>query len=386
MTRQKSWRRLMLAHGSQFVQWLGTSGYRWLCFDRMATTLEQYLLNWSLRTDSPTFKLDAEAFLCQLPRVLSRCDEPIYDDPWTADAYAYIHLLERYRRFWRALELLVDAAALPMREKPIHVLDVGSGPAPALFAVYDFYSGLRTFASEMGIAEFAISALEGHAIESSAAMHHIVHLMSEIGRLAVGTRVPLPDFEGFDPPAARWHVRSKIATYMRDLEDASEAEISRELATHPAEWMDSYRYNVCVFSNFLTQPTQLTQYRNELEQVVRALRPGGIVVIVGGTGKQYPGIFSQLDDLASSLGIKRMTEVPDCVPCDYIGPEAARIKRLYQLIWERLELSGVDLSTARGHLPRDLWDPGAGLSGPQAFGLRVFRKGKWPRQGQEIAG
>jgi hypothetical protein len=59
-----------------------------------------------------------------------------------------VHLVDRYRRFWNVLEELLRATALPVRDTALDVLDVGTGPAPALYAVNDFFEELRVFAGE----------------------------------------------------------------------------------------------------------------------------------------------------------------------------------------------------------------------------------------------
>jgi ribosomal protein RSM22 (predicted rRNA methylase) len=51
------------------------------------------------------------------------------------EAYAYVHLLERYRRTWSALKYMCKVAALLLGTRGIRVLDVGSGPGPSVYAV-----------------------------------------------------------------------------------------------------------------------------------------------------------------------------------------------------------------------------------------------------------
>src|SRR5262249_47418000 len=75
------------------------------CFEvhlaRLASRLEGSLLDRLCDSES------AQAFVRTLPAVLERCDErSTYQLQFSAEAFAHIHLLERYRRAWmfRALQ------------------------------------------------------------------------------------------------------------------------------------------------------------------------------------------------------------------------------------------------------------------------------------------
>ncbi len=147
--RNLSWKQIVRAHSKVFIKWIETSGARYRFFDKLASDLERYLL-YVLADDyyeQYSARERCEAFASNIPKVLSRCDEDIYDEPLMADAYAYVHLLDRYRRFWDVLIELTRGNLLPMRDSGIEVLDVGTGPAPALFAVEDFYRALQEYAT-----------------------------------------------------------------------------------------------------------------------------------------------------------------------------------------------------------------------------------------------
>jgi hypothetical protein len=75
-------------------------------------------------------------FWKQIPVVHKCCSVPgIFDNPWAVHAYAYVHLLERYRRTWTVLKYLSSVAVLPLGVRGVRTLDIGTGPAPALFAI-----------------------------------------------------------------------------------------------------------------------------------------------------------------------------------------------------------------------------------------------------------
>jgi hypothetical protein len=115
-----------------------------------------------------------------LPLVFANCNEPIYDKPFVAEAYAFVHLLERYQRFWAVLEAVIKAGTLPMRDTGIDVLDVGVGPDPALYATSDFYELLNFYADSRGIAGLRTPSPKLHAIEESTNMVHVIQRISEV--------------------------------------------------------------------------------------------------------------------------------------------------------------------------------------------------------------
>jgi hypothetical protein len=107
----------------------------------------------------------------------------------------------------------------------IDVLDVGTGPAPALYAVNDFYEELRAFGIKTSeCRHMAVPPPRLRSIESSRGMVSLVHNLSEF------TRRPGPfgpddtSFEGFDPPRARAEARARLIHDLIDNWDYGEAE------------------------------------------------------------------------------------------------------------------------------------------------------------------
>ncbi len=165
-------------------------------------------------------------------------------------------------------------------------------PAPALYAINDFYEELRTFAgesSECGALGTARPTLR--SIESSMAMVHLVHVLSEL----TGRPGPFgPDetqFQGFDPPRVRAEAREALINSLIDEWDYSEPLARWQAHEEQATWQGLARYHICIFSNFLTSPDQVRSLSEELVNVFRALKPRGIVIVVGGTGAHYPVVY-----------------------------------------------------------------------------------------------
>jgi hypothetical protein len=307
--------------------------------------------------------------------VLKRCDENIYGLPFAAEAYAFVHLVDRYRRFWDVLEALLRVGALPVRETALDVLDVGTGPAPALYAVNDFFEEMRTFATGTADCQRLHTVPPRlRSIEDSKAMIHLVHNLSEFTGRPGPFRPDRTKFEGFDPPAARVAKRERLIEELIDVWDYSEPEARFQVQIDQADWQGIDRYHFCIFSNFLTRVDDVLQRESELTHVFRALKPGGLVVVVGGSGSDYPRIYESIEGIAKKSNARRLGGVPNTIRCDYHNVEAEQIKQLYCSIFNAVEQL-TPLDDVKKTLPRnrDLWDPSTPLRGPREFSIRAYR-------------
>ncbi len=105
-----------------------------------------------MRVDSQS---GAEAVWEAAPYMLKRCNEQAsYERPFAAEAYAWLHFLDRYARSWRAFEVLVKLHCLPMTRYGVNALDIGTGPGPSAFAAHDFYQSMTSFARTEGVPAF----------------------------------------------------------------------------------------------------------------------------------------------------------------------------------------------------------------------------------------
>jgi hypothetical protein len=80
------------------------------------------------------------------------------------EAYAYLHLLERYRRFWTVLMRLMEVGRLPLARTEVRLLDVGAGPAPVTYATIDFYQALHAYGTEQQAENPAGAAIWTHRV------------------------------------------------------------------------------------------------------------------------------------------------------------------------------------------------------------------------------
>lgn len=370
-----TWKKLLLEHAPAFLKWLKSNRIQQTSFSKLAKDLETYLFKFSLHKNFYYTKREAcEIFTSNLPVVLSNCDEDIYDDPFVADAYAYVHLLDRYRRFWDVLTALTVAGVLPMKDDGIDVLDVGTGPAPALYAVTDFYRALREYATQAECTFLNTPSPRLHCIESSKGMVHLMHVLSEIAKRQGPFSADFTQFDGLNLETERLEERAKRIRQAIQEDDAFDLEAQR--IAYGNFWRDTYRYNLCIFSNFLTQTDQVHQLETELRSVFNSLRAGGTVIIVGGTSIRYQNIYSLIENLSSQTRARKVANVPSFIETDYANVYARRIKRLYIKVWTQIEKWHPNPNNIKQKIHEDIWNKELPLRGPRKFALRVFRRGK----------
>lgn len=367
-SRTTTWRRLLRAHSDAFLDWLEATGKRFETFDRLAAALETLLLEHLLAENAEvTAEASCTAFAKALPVVLTKCNESIYDEPFVAEAYAFVHLLERYRRFVHILDVLLKAGIVPMRDKGIDVVDVGVGPGPALFATSDFYGQLAEYAREHQVAGLETPLPGLRAFEASWRMGLMMHWISELRGQSQDFDRPFGPFNGIDFEHLR-EIRRNEAVSLLDSEDSVWT-----LSKLP-NYQDEWRFNLGIFSYFLTEEAMVKNLTRELDGLFRSMRAGGVVVTVGAITGEYRKVYKAVDKIARHQLMKRREKVHSRVPLSYSDQYTGRIKELYRKIWAHLEVHATGLEALKPQLPRDLWDPDTPLTGPTGFGLRVFRR------------
>ena len=369
----RSWKRRLRQYSTPFADWLNHTDRRRHSFETTANYIEQFIL------DNLTEEATCRDFAAALPLCLKHCDENIYKNMGVTLAYAHLHFLERYHRFWDVLLTLLHAGILPMRHKGVNVLDVGTGPAPSLYAIQDFYSTFLDFASEKSIQELNTPEPTLEFIEKNRYMVWFIHHFSECCCRNGPYHPMLGDFSSIDV-VTKHKLDKERYIYQIAEEDDTTKELVR-LWVHEYEpwWNENWHYNFVIFSNFLTQLHQITELTNEIGAVFRSLRPGGIVVVVGGTGKQYPDLYAGIEQMAAKMRIRRIRWVPESLPCQYHDYHADRIKESYRRIWSEISKK-IDLTHCKSELSAcgasEVCDSNMTMKGPQTFGLRVFRKGR----------
>ena len=115
-------RKLLRVHGPAFLTWLQQSEWERNALKRLAMQLADFLIDSinCMRSEVSDAPLD---FWSCIPDVRSACSDPgTFAKPFAVEAYAYVHLLERYRRTFLALKHLTKVAVLPLGIQGVRVL------------------------------------------------------------------------------------------------------------------------------------------------------------------------------------------------------------------------------------------------------------------------
>lgn len=295
---QPGWRHILRTEGPAYLRWLGEGRVPERRLQVLAQALGDFLIAQVSDSRHAVHVLEA------VDAVMCRCNErETYELDGAAEAYAWLHLLDRYGRTWNALEVMVRRACLPVAAHGVRALDVGTGPGPAALAIADFYAALSAFAkaTESPLPEQPADIL---CIEGSHSTNWFRHNFVEFLRDHYGLAHAFPEFQTFDPPALRRAYRSRLLDdeSFDEVHQCVESVYSYGEANDEAQSM--YRYRLVVFSNFLTTVGYVKDMESILSVLFSDLHPGAAVMILGASGGDYPAIFRFVDRLARKTGLR----------------------------------------------------------------------------------
>jgi hypothetical protein len=344
-----------------FVSWLRNSGAGRVRASTLGQAVSQVWLAYA--KDAPKSEL-AE----KLPEVLRSCDGLSFLQPSEAIAYAGLHLVDRYGRVMQVLEHLLQVGRLPIRKRRVSVLEVGSGPAPALYATRDFYAMLHEWPARNGVEVAHVQVAD--SLERGDAWDRTLHHLSEYLMLARQDQDPSPtalpfqraihDLAGFKVRARHHEAVAQRARWIRHDFDSADEYISPAAALRMA-YADGVHapsaYDLIFMCNFLTQTEMTEQFEAELLDLANSLTPGGVLVVMGGVSRHYPAIYERVRDIA---GKARLTDIS---PADVFDPNQSPqldIVRDHVLANVAAALSDCDEATKDSvlkKLPEDLVNP-----------------------------
>jgi hypothetical protein len=90
----------------------------------------------------------ATSVIAELLLTLRHCDELDFKTEAQCLAYVCWHLADRYGRTQQALDALFAGGHLPVRVRGASIVEVGSGPAPAVHATGDYYRHLYRWCAD----------------------------------------------------------------------------------------------------------------------------------------------------------------------------------------------------------------------------------------------
>ena len=323
--------------------------------------------------------------------------------PLAAEAYAYVHMLDRYWRTWDVLIELTKEGALPVGSRGVDVLDVGTGPASTPYALHDYYTLLRRFGQENNIKKFAQQATQISIVESSQAMSGFMHLFSEYSMRPGPFRADIADLADLNPAVER----QKLEQHLRqqDHYDPSSDEFYSEYLPEDANRIANLhqRFRIVIFSNFFTLNKTVEKFSDTLDTLYSDLNFGSVVLIIGAVGNQYEKIYDSLSKIAEQHRLNRF-ELPEILDEDSAFKQAQKVvKNAQNSVYQFLEqIAGAENlprqiarseyyhcefleSHFRNNFPDmikwpDYWKPEPNPRKRMTLGLRVYRKGRWPTQ------
>lgn len=367
-----TWRRTLLENSNQFLAWLDSKNRAEAALEKLASDLFNFICSQVQTAD------DARALWNVIPDVRAACNfETTYEKDFAAEAYAYVHLLDRYWRTFDVLREITSRGALPIASNGVQALDVGTGPGPTPYAIQDFYELLRQYGHEHGLTLFQKQTLKVSIVEKSTSMQRFLHHFSERSLRAGPFGADSEDLSMLDFAQEREKVRQKLLR-----EDWYEAETGDYYPTYsPCEANNlsqaHHRYRLAIFSNFFTLNETVEFFAPRVSNIYSDLRHGGTVIILSAKSGHYGPIHKRLEELAIASGLKPLPEVPTVLGGDTYDRVAASIKLTQNRIFNYLENTAGTPLVKDKQWP-DYWNPNPHPGRRTEFALRVYRKGKWP--------
>lgn len=137
------------------------------------------------------------------------------------------------------------------------------------------------------------------------------HLLSIRRSTAPGTGLPFArardDLAGFSVRDTHIASRESAIRSITSEFDSADEPISRHWAQIFAVeqskqlWAPS-AYDIVVLCNSLTNTAMTEKFAGEVNGLGHSLTPGGVLVAIGGTGSQYPDVWSRLDEILRIKG------------------------------------------------------------------------------------
>lgn len=212
--------------------------------------------------------------------VIIKCNEVDYNNMETVMVYVMLHLLERYNRFqYIQLKLLenknfnIISCLTKKRDNnkfdyTIRILDVGTGPAPALLAFSDFYEWLKQ-CNDIKL------EIKSDYVENSNSFRMFLHFFTEIAM----------------KESKSYHIPFHLGNHYDIKEYPENCRFNRQMNRYQ-------KYDLVIFSNFLTTPQFVTRIKSNLKKVFNSMTNKSIVIISGGNSenKYYKEAYDLIDD------------------------------------------------------------------------------------------
>lgn len=234
----------------EFIQWVVDNGILYERFALLAQHLEQYILDEVLISEGVTKQI-----VSRFDDVIQNCDTVDYNADGVVEAYTILHFMDRYRRFQLIYLKLLEHEVFPIKSFPIDILDVGTGPAPALFALSDIYLCLRRYGESISNENLMKLEFRPDYVEHSHRFREWLHHFTEFTYAQANMKlhenwvVPFQHGSFWNFQSTDFHkeriklLQNEVDDVARDLEWESPQlidHIKKDLVS--PEWRNRYKY------------------------------------------------------------------------------------------------------------------------------------------------
>ena len=227
------------------------------------------------------------------------------------------HLADRYGRVTQVLDQLFIRGHLPVRIGGVTILEVGAGPAPALYAVRDYYDDVREWVAATKQNIHVARATTLNSIDRGPAWSGLLHILSETllslthwqEQAPIPFRIQYNDLSDFSIYGEHARILDLQARTIQDEFDRACEYVSlhtaRQFALDDGVYPPS-AYDLVVMCNFLTNEEITDRFQAEIRAITRSLTPGGLFVVLGSAGSQYAPVYEKLQRIVATSRLRRL--------------------------------------------------------------------------------
>ncbi|MBS1780112.1 MAG: hypothetical protein JST70_12345 [Bacteroidetes bacterium] len=344
-----------------FLQWLTQKNKLYHRFNELANIFENFLTDYILVS-----KENADEISVRLEDMLGKCNIPnIYEKGQAVETYSMLHFLERYRRYQLVYLQLLENQLIPFATLIKH-LDIGTGPAPSIFAFSDIIKFYKEFSQKEEPREFFEIEYLPDYVENSDSFRNWLHHFTEYANYknySGGWEVPyhhgtFRDFESLDFKKLNYN---KALWQKERVYEAFGAnpnyiilETSKEITVHGRNFIsgqlldkkkNGHRYDVISFSYFLTLLEQTKQFKKQIKGCAFALRNNGIIINIGSNNDDYFQIakyirrtIQRYKSVNKEFNVSCREVLNEIISYNTHDVFSKRIKQSYEFIINNLEL------------------------------------------------
>ena len=264
---------------NDYIHWLESSKYLEIQFKKLASSLEEFYFKHLMVEERYTEKdyhkdiakylhLTLDPIDCNRLNIINngnRNDNKVdFDQQGVVDGYIIWHFLDRYLRFQTIYLSILKHGLLPLTNTKINHLDIGTGPASAIFALSDIYRSIITFSKENHFPKLSEIDFESDYVENSQNFRNWLHHFTELANYR----------NRQDGEFHYWKVPYQHGSFI----DAYNTSFQQK------KWWDKYirMFNIVTIGNFITEEKQVQKLEYFFLGLFKVLKLGGIVILSGG--------------------------------------------------------------------------------------------------------